>query len=338
MTSNIFSKTIKKTTLWSVILGILVAAAIVVFALFGFNSDITASNTNTMTVSVNAYHYETSKEEIQADCESFFGKSNVKYVIEGEMSGDECELVFVFNDKTNVNDFLADVEAHFAQAVQEEGALKGAFIKVSSSSEVAKAALAKGFLLRVGIASVVFAVLAFAYVAIRYQEVALGLTVGIGALASTLLSTAILVLTRICTTPTTAAFVAIGSLMTVAMIMISIGKMRAFGDSKASNEERIVSALAVKESLFIGVGVAVAMVLVGLVGGTLSAWGAVAALVAVAAALLISLFFAPAVYLSLKTVADSKPKKGEYVGAKKASQNEVAEPATETEETAENAD
>ena len=61
------------------------------------------------------------------------------------------------------------------------------------------------------------------------------------------------------------------------------------------------------------------MIAVGVLGKSAGTWFAVSALIAVVASVFVSLFFAPAAYLSLKTAFDSKPAKGVYVGAKKTS-------------------
>ena len=97
--SKIFAKTVKKTTLWSVILAIVVAAAIVVCALFGFNKDLAMKDSKSLTVSLNAYVYNTKLEEVKEDLTD---KLEPAYVFEGAMSGDVSEVVFVFKSDVDV--------------------------------------------------------------------------------------------------------------------------------------------------------------------------------------------------------------------------------------------
>ncbi len=322
--SKIFSKTLKKTTLISVILAVILAAAIVVGALFGFNKSVTMDDNATLTVTVNTFAYNNDKEEITKTCEKAFDGANVsaEYVVEGEMNGDSCELVFVFDKKVDTAALKDSVKTALTTS------FASASINVSASKEVAQAAIAKHFLLRAAIATAVFAVLAFAYVAIRYASVWTGLAVGASVFLSMALTAGLLVLTRLPVTVSTASVVAVAGLLTAVSVVLTLGKVRAARkeDENESTEALLSSKLAAKETLTLGVGLAVAMVIVGILGKTTAAWYAAAALVAIAVAVLISLFYAPALYLSVKKIEDSKSKSG-YVGAKKS-----AKKAKETEQ------
>ena len=109
--SKIFSKTVKKTTLWSVILAIVLAAAVVVCAVFGFNKDLALKDSKTMTVSLNAYIYNTQLEEVKEDLEETL---DANYVLEGSMSGDVSELLFVFDGDADLTALNAQVESYLA--------------------------------------------------------------------------------------------------------------------------------------------------------------------------------------------------------------------------------
>ncbi len=315
--SKIFSKTLKKTTLLSVIIAVILAAAVVIGCLFGFNQGAAMADGSTLTVSVNTFAYNNDKEDIKKTCEKVFEKADasVEYVIEGEMNGDSCELVFVFDKKVDASGLTADVKT----------ALKADFatanINVSSAKEEATAVVAKHFLLRAAISAVVFSVLAFAYVAIRYRSVFTGIAVGGSVLVSMLLTTALLILTRIPVSVFTASVVTVAGLLTSVLTVLTAGKVRAMQKENAtdSNEQLLLSSIPAKESLLMGGGLAVAMLLVGIAGRAGAVWFVVGAFVAIAVSLFIALFFAPAVSLSLKTVEDSTVKKSAYVGAKKIS-------------------
>ncbi len=344
MKSNMFSKTVKKTTLWAVIIAVILAAAIVVCALFGFNKDVTLKDAKTLTVSVNTYHYDTGKDEIKADCEKYF-KADVKYVVEGKMSGDECEMIFVFDKDADLTTVASELQGHFANKISTDEDWKGAFINVSASSDVAASVLAKNFVLRAAIAATVFAVLAIAYVAIRFKSFNVGLVVGVSILLSMLLTTALIILTRVYVTTTSASVIAVAGLFTAVMTLMTLGKIRTAQkeDSGKSNEEIVANNVAVKEILSMAGAVAIGMLLVGILGKTAAAWFAVSAILGIAAATFVSLFFAPAMYLCVKSAADKKPAKDAYVGAKKTSAKKqkkaVAAPVEETpvEETVEEA-
>ena len=192
---------------------------------------------------------------------------------------------------------------------------------MSASAEVATASLAEGYVLRAAIAGAVLAVLAFVYVAIRYNMSA-GITAGVSALVGMLLSAAIIVLTRVYVTASAAYAIAMAGLMTVAMTLFTLNNVRSAKKEGATTEEAVMQSVAAKEVLYTAIVVAVGMLLVGILGKTGGAWFAASALIAIAASVLVSLFFAPAVYLSLQTAADGKPAKEGYVGAKKTSTKE----------------
>ena len=96
----------KKATLFTVILTVILAAAIVIGAILGFNPGKTVSDDKTITVSINKFTYDTQIDVVEEECEKIFGSEKVSYQVKGEMSGDESEIVYVFEDGAN----LADVE------------------------------------------------------------------------------------------------------------------------------------------------------------------------------------------------------------------------------------
>lgn len=318
MMSKIFSKTVKKTTLWSVIIAIVLAAAIVVCALFGFNKNLAMKDNQTLTVSLNSYVYNTQGDEVKDDLVKELG---AEYAYEGAMSGYECELVFVFDEDAKLADLKAEAEAYLLDKVTNEATWSGATYSVSAATEEVTAALAKGYVLRAAIAGVVLAVLAFAYVSLRYK-LSGGITAGVSALVGMLMTASVVVLTRVYVTASAAYAITIAGLLTAAMTLFTLNNVRSAKKEGATTEEAVPSSVAVKEVLYTAIVVAVGMLLVGILGRTGGAWFAVSALIAVAVSALVSLFFAPAVYLSLQTVADNKPAKDGYVGAKKTSKKE----------------
>ncbi len=319
--SKLFSKTVKKTTLWSVIIAVVLAAAIVVCALFGFNEDVTLKDAKTLTVSVNAVVDDAKKKEVVDVCESHFGDLKAKYYVEGDKVGDEYELVFVFDKGADLSAVKTAIAQDFENKRNTEAAWSGSFIDVSEATEISASAWAKHFALRAAIAGVVLAVLALAYVAIRYKNVLVGCVVGGSALLGMLLTAALMVLSRTYVTTTVTAVIGLAGLLTTVIIMLTLGKVRSAKEEGASTEEAVVSSIAVKETKLLAIALIVGLVLVGILGKTAGAWFAVSAIFSVVASLFVGLFFAPAAYLSVQTALDNKPSKG-YVGAKKTSTKE----------------
>ncbi len=328
--NKIFSKTVKKTTLFSVVLAVALAAAVIIGAIFGFNKDITLKDAKTLTVSVNSFAYESHKEELISDCENLFGDLSANYIIEGEMSGDECELVFVFDKDVDLSGIKTAVADHFAAKTAAGGAWEGSFIDVMAATETVKATTANYYTLRAVIAGAVFALLAFAYVAIRYQKVSLGLVVGANALLGEMLSAALLILTRIPVTSIVAAVIALAGILSAVLATLTVGKVRAAQKENGGvNEQTFVEGTPVKETALLVGGTAAASLLVGILGGTAFAWVATAMLVSLVGVAFLALFFTPAFYLSVKTAADKRPAKDGYVGAKKKEKKAKAAPVEE---------
>ena len=321
--SKLFSKTVKKTALWSVIIAIVLAAAIVVCALFGFNQNIAMKDRKALTVSLDSYTYNTQLDDIKGDLVEQLG---AEYTLEGTMSGLTSEVVFVFEKGADVAALKTKAESYLATKL----ANTGANYSVSASVEDATVSLAKGFVLRAAIASVVLALLAFAYVSLRYN-LASGIATGVSALLSMLLAASVIVLARVYVTSSVAYAITLGGLLATAMTLFTLNNVRA-AEKEGVAEETVASSVAVKEVLYAAVVVAVGMIAVGVLGKTNGIWFAVSALIAVVTAVFVALFFAPACYLSLKTVFDSKLVKGSYVGAKKTSTKEKKAPAVKTAE------
>ena len=73
-----------------------------------------------------------------------------------------------------------------------------------------------------------------------------------------------------------------------------------------TTSELISSALATKEVLLLTAGLAVSLILVGVIATVTVRWFAILALISVVAGLFASLTYAPALYLPLKEAADRK--------------------------------
>lgn len=315
--SKFFSKTVKKTALFSVILAIILAAAVVIGAVFQMNKAVALDDYKTLTVTVDSYTYTTKKDSVVADSESKFGGNKAEYVVYGEMNAD-CEITFVFDSKADLSEVKTNLAAYFEPLTKEGGKYAGSIIAVSTGSENVSAVLAKHFVLRSVIAGVIFAVLAFAYVAIRFRKVSEGLVVCVSVLLGMLLTTALIVLTRVYVTISAAWVIAISGLLTAAFVLLTLGKIHTAQkeSEETSDEEIVASSVACREILYASLVLLVGLGLVACFGKSTGLWFALVAALGVLSAALISLFFAPAMYLSVKTVVNKIPVKGSYVGAK----------------------
>ncbi len=324
--SKIFSKTANKVTLMSVILAVILAAALVIGAIFGFNKDVTLKDSTTLTVSMNKFAYTQSSDVVIEECEKMF-PLKAKYVLKGETSGDECQIVFVFHKDVNINNIKTKVAAYYEAKTADGAAWDGVSIDVSAQSEKATGVIAKHFTLRTAIAAAVMAVAAFAYVAARNKKVSVGIVAGVSVFLGMALTAGLIVLTRIPVTTNVAAIITVAGLLTAVSVMLTIGKTRAaLRETEKTlieaNDEAIVSSIAAKETLLLAGGLTIGVILVGALGGLGGIWFGLAALVGILSFTAISLFFAPATYCSVQKLASSIAKKTGYVGAKKTSAKE----------------
>ena len=297
------NNTSKKATLFTVILTVILVAAIVIGAIFGFNPGKTVADDKTITVSVNKYTYNTELETIEAECDKIFGSAKVSYQVKGEMSGDVSELVFVFDEDANVAELAQKLNAKFDELTKEGAALAGSQIKAMANSNVTTGFVAKGYVLRAAIATVVFAVLAFVYVAIR-QKWSNGLAVALTVIFAATTTAALVLFARIPVTASTMYAVCLSSLFAMIAYVFN-------------NKKSII---------YIFGGIAVAMLAVGIsgivAGVCANFWFSVCAILGLVVAAVISLYYAPAVTEALQPVVDAQEAakdKFAYKGAAKTS-------------------
>lgn len=338
MMNKIFKNTVNKITLISVIMGVLLALSLVFTGIFGANFAATSESGKTLTVTMNLYHYDNKLSEVQAVCQKEFKAQGVKaeYEYHGQMSGDECELVYVFDKDANLSKVKANLETTMANNTKKDGVWDGAFVTVATGVEKVSAEMPVSYIVRAAIAVVVFAVLAFGYVTLRYGFV-YGLVEGVATLVGAIMSTAIVLLVRIPVTNSIVYVSAISALLTAVMTLFNFNKLRfnAKEGAKADSEEdTVVDGIATTETLGVAITLGTALVLVGAIATWNVRWFALSAILALIVVTAIALFFAPAMYFSVKTYADEcnagKSKSG-YVGAKP-SKKKAEEKTEKTEE------
>ena len=315
------------TVISSAILAVIMAAAIVIGILGGvqgwgvFNGSASVSDSKTVTVSVSQYLYKTEGDALKAECDKAFENIDVLHVTDGEMSGDESEIVYVFAAEENVAKAVENLENAFAELTKEEGKWNGYDIKVTVNQVQTQNVLTKDYVLRGCIAGVVIAVLAFAYVALRHQWVK-GIVAGACALLAMLTTTAIVLATRILVTPAVAYAIAASSLLTLVAVLFNLNKLsnNAAKEEETTAEELVATSIAGKEIVLTTVLLGLAVVVMGVLGGTQFAWLSVSALVAIVVAAFFGLVYAPVLCVPVQQAADKKAAlRTNYKGAKKTS-------------------
>lgn len=305
-------KLVNKAGILSMILGTILAAALVIGLVFGFNGSMRIKDAKTLTVSINTYAYETKADDVERECEKAFGKLDYKYQVNGEMDGDECEIVYVF-DK-DVKD--ADLQAAKATLDGVFDTWEGSFVNVTVGSEKVVRVLPDGYVWKGLVAGGVFVALAFVYVALRYN-LKTGAVTAIGTALGALLTAALLILTRIPVTASVAYVLAASALLAAVTTLLSFNKIRANKDGEVCEN------IAIKEICLLTVLLGGALILVGALATVSTRWFALAALIGTLVAAFVGMVYAPALYAVIKTKkGEEKPRSG-YVGAKKKKEKTV---------------
>jgi preprotein translocase subunit SecF len=261
-----------------------------------------------LTITVDQFGYNNNLEELETECEKLFGNLNYAYEMKGQMTGDESELVYVFESNADLTNAKAAVEAYFkAATVQKDGVFEGMYITVSTNSEVIKANIAQDYLLRAAIAGAVMLVLAFVYVSLRYRVSVGALTVLSGILGGAL-TTAIVILARIPVSVSVSYAIVVAALLAMVATLLTMSKARlnqaSESEMEKSAEDQVVSAIAGKEICAMTVLGGVAIIFMGALATTAVRWFAVVALIGLLVSAFIGLFCVPAWYLPMKKAAD----------------------------------
>lgn len=334
--SKILSKTANKITLISIILSVVLAAAIAVTAIFGVNFSKTISNVNTVTVTGGLFQ-DSGLETLQEVCEAELEKAGkILYVKDGGRQGADSELVFVFSEDADVTAVAESLKTVLKAKCQDanDKTFYGTIVSVQTGklTRADGAAIAVSYLVKGIIAVAVFAALAFVYVALRYQ-LHMGIVAAVATLVGAVVSTAVILLVRIPVNYSVFYAVAVGALLTAVMTLFFFNKVRTNAKENKDAKELVNSSFACKETLGLTAVLGVALVLVGAIATTAVRWFALAAFIALLVATGVALVFAPALYLPIKKAEDKKAAaktKSGYIGAKKSAGEKEETVAEET--------
>ena len=303
---------VSKFKILSILTAVIVAVGVVCMAVFGFAVNATNDDMNTVTIKVNQYVYSQHLDKVEDVAEKFFSDNNVKYEYDmnAEMYGDESELVYVFDSKVEVTAaMLNSLQASFdaLTATSSGDVLAGSFIKVVGNSEKALNKTPDNSVVRAVVAAAVFAVVACLYVTIRHHYTS-GLTLFVALSVSAALTASLIAITRMPTTDNWLFVLFFNLLFTTACTMFTLNKVRKTQkEDKTLDAETLVdSSLAVEQVLTFALASVVALVVFGAIATSAVRWVAAISLLAVVAGVFASLFFAPALYLVVKKVADAK--------------------------------
>ncbi len=324
MMNNILKKTTNKKFLivTSCVTALLTVLAIVLTLVFAFRYAPTVDDRKTLTVTVDDYFFNTNLDEVKDVCENAF-EEKYAYCYEGVMSG-ESELVYVFDKDAPVATIEKAVREAVLSQMKAGGSLEDATqISVTSNLESSEPEIPFSYGYRAVAGVALFAVLAFLYVALRFR-LNMGIATAVSILVSAILSTSLVLVTRIAITGSTFYAIAVSVLVTAVFTLLTLSKLRTkLKEETAENEsaeEVIVSSVATKEIVIISATLGVALVVIGAIATAVTRWFALTSLVCLVASAFVGLFYLPALYLPMLNKARAKTagqSKSGYVGAKK---------------------
>lgn len=328
--SKFLAKVIKKGALLSIILAAIVAVAGVIGILFGVNdmANVASGKKVVVTIDPVLYNMETAKDEIEAACNDAF--KDCLYDIEGD-NGNNGQLIYAFKTNADVSKAVAELQATFDSWTADDGKYATHSLTVAVNNESVMARFAEGYLVRAVIASAVLVVLAFAYVALRYNW-RMGLVAAISVAVSVFLTSAIVVLTRIPTSVSIVYAVVISALASIITVLFNLNKLRAAlrnDNAEQDTEKLIVSSVAVKEIIIFTAILGAAVLLVGIPAGAAAAWFALCSFIGVAVAAFVGLIYAPALCLPMQKAIAAKEASATKYGYKGAKKGEKPAPKAE---------
>ena len=330
--SKILTNTVKKTAGWIVVFTYILVAAVAFGIIFNakgygaFNKSVVLDDVKTLTVSMNQHAYLTELDTVEDACEEIFADLEVSYQMKGEMTGDESELVYVFDVKTDLSKAVELLSAKFDEVTDPANAesdLAGSSVNVTSHSERNPDKLPRNTLIRTVVAGAAFAVLGLIYVAIRHKftsGVTLFMTMGVSAA----LTCALILVTRLPITGSLVYVLFFNLFFTAIATMFTLNRVRELqkANEEIEAEALISEGLAIKPVLVFTGMTAVALVLVGAIATHAVRMFAIISLIGLVAGVFSSLFFAPAFYLPIKKSADAKAAQRARYDYKKGSSKE----------------
>ena len=322
MTNKVLSKTVNKGVWFSVVVGVVLVLSIVFSVIFGVNYAANVGDNKTLTVQMNKYFYDTDLDELEDACTDVFKTQGLKvnYTYYGDMSGDTCEIVYVFENAES--DKLQAAKTAIATIVdtntQTGGVWHGSSMRVTTGNEKVEASIPTSYTVKATIVAVVLSLVVGIYTAIRYG-VWKGVVACVAPLMAMTFSASAIVLTRIPVTTSVFYAVAVSGLLAAVFTVLTLSKLRG-ADENEKGEQLIVNNVACKEMLVIGITLGVAILLVGIIATWPVRWFALCALIGLDTALYTNLFVVPYGLLLVQKCAERKAAEttaSGYVGAKK---------------------
>ena len=339
MSKNFTAKTSPKWILWSVITVVIVLIGVVIMAIFGVNNAVNTQPSQKLVVNIQMANtfYEEERDDIEDICEQAIADAGLTAITVSydDISTSEHELVYSFSLDADLTALKNALQAELREAYPDQG-----FATTMSYKQSVLGNLPGGyttFLVRNTLAGAVMAVLAFVYVALRYK-LWNGITTFVSAVATAAITCGLVVVTRVVITSSVMYAVLFAELLSIALSVLFAAKADATEKKNGAltDAEAVSEAVPLCDTVKLCAGIAVALLVIGVVGifcAANFAWFALAAGFGVLAAAYSALLLAPSVFLVLrKPFAKAAAEKARYdykKGVKKAKKEEKPEETAE---------
>ena len=316
MNKNFTVKTSPKWLLWSILTVAIFLVGAIIIAFSGVHSVTDARIGTTLTVNVPMAEtfYEDEQANIEAACEQAFSNAGLKVIdsYTGEIGTMSHEIVYVFANGTDVS--------AVATALDESLDYDYCDITTMVNTQQVLAYLPGGivtFALRDAVAALVFAVVAFAYVSLRFK-LWNGILAAVAMAGSAMITIGLTAVTFIPFTGSTVYTVYLAMLMAavLSVIFASANRKAEKAGEQLTTAESIVDVIPVCETIKLGVAMlamAVIVLVIGLIAATNFAWFALGMVYATVAAAFSAIMLVPSVFLVLRAIfAKKEAEKARY--------------------------
>ena len=324
MSKNFTAKTSQKWVLWSIITVAIALIGAIVMLFAGVNNAPPTQSGELLVVNVtmSSTDYEEKKDDIVDICEQAIADAGLKTIqnpIYAEAASESTShtIEFKFDINTDLTAVKDALNTKFNAADSE---YKSNFISVMALTQAVQENLPGGyasFLLKNMLAGVVIAVLAFAYVSLRYK-LWNGIVTFLTAAASAAITVGLIIATRVVITTSVMYAVLFSMLVSVVFSALFAAKAQKAEKDGANltDPEALSDAVPACDVLKISIVVAVAIAAMAIVGVILApnfAWFALISAYGLLAALYSAFLLGPSLFLAIRKVfAKSAANKARY--------------------------
>ena len=313
MNKNFTVKTSAKWLVWSILTVVIFLVGAIVTAFSGLHNVQETRIGTTLTVSVPMAEtfYEDEQANIESACEQAFANAGLKTIdsYTGEIGTMSHEIVYVFESGANVSAVTSALETAFETYETKYGCV----ITTAVNEQQILAYLPGGivaFALRDALAAVVFAVVAFAYVSLRFK-LWNGILAVVAMAASAMITFGLTAVTFIPSTGSTVYSIYFAMLIAAVLSVIFSGANRKAEKDGAdlTTPETLADVIPVCETMKLGVAMlamSVVVLVIGLIAATNFAWFALNMIFATIASAFSAVILVPSLFLVIRKIFAKK--------------------------------